>query len=154
MGYANYGERFRSGFDMPCRMSRFHTNLAAEFFVLSCLHRLGADAHLTLGNNKSVDLVVVRAAGDVVTLDVKGLAGKTCWFVQNIPVNRKRHFVVFVSFLGRINNPIVFPEVYIVPSEAISRLRTKGENQAVPDIRLSTLKKEGKEYLNAWKQIL
>ena len=46
----------------------------AEFHVLSMLHRLGADATLTLGNNRGVDIVVVREAGDAVTIDVKGVA--------------------------------------------------------------------------------
>ena len=56
---------------------KYNTNLAAEYYVLSVLHRLGADANLTLGNKKSVDVVVVRDAGDAATVDVKGLAGTT-----------------------------------------------------------------------------
>ena len=54
-------------------MGKYETNLASEFYVLSTLHRLGADASLTLGNKKSVDIVVVRKAGDAVTVDVKGV---------------------------------------------------------------------------------
>jgi hypothetical protein len=49
-------------------MARYHTNLAAEFYVLSCLHRLGLDAHLTLGNRKGVDIVVLRDTGEAVTV--------------------------------------------------------------------------------------
>jgi hypothetical protein len=60
-------------------MSRYDTNLASEFYVLSCLHRLGLTANLTLGNKKGVDIVVVRDAGDAVTVEVKGLAGKYEW---------------------------------------------------------------------------
>jgi len=45
--------------------------------VLSALHRLGLDAVFTLGNKKSVDRSIVRHAGDAVTVDVKGLTGKT-----------------------------------------------------------------------------
>ena len=55
-------------------MTTYNTNLAAEFYVLSMLHRLGFDASLTLGNKKAVDIVVVRDSGNVVTIDVKGLA--------------------------------------------------------------------------------
>ena len=95
-------------------MPRYDTNLAAEFYTLSVLYRLGAAATLTLGNKKSVDIVVVRSAGDTVTIDVKGIAGKTCWPVSNVPTDRARHFVVFVSFLNRIDDPSVSPEVYVV----------------------------------------
>jgi hypothetical protein len=49
----------------------YDTNLAAEVYVLASLHHLGLDASRTLGNKKSVDTTVVRAEGDVVTLDVK-----------------------------------------------------------------------------------
>ncbi len=58
-------------------MPNYNTNLAAEFYVLSLLHRMGADANITLGNQKAVDIVVVRAPGDAVTIDVKGLAASS-----------------------------------------------------------------------------
>ena len=44
-------------------MTTYNTNLAAEFYVLSMLHRLGADAALTLGNKKAVDIIVVNGNG-------------------------------------------------------------------------------------------
>ncbi len=50
----------------------YNTNLAAEFHVLSVLHRLGVDATLTLGNKKSVDIAVIKGAGRSITVDVKG----------------------------------------------------------------------------------
>ena len=53
-------------------MSGYDTNLAAEFYVLSCLHRRGLTANLTLGNKKGVDVVVVREAGDAVTVRGEG----------------------------------------------------------------------------------
>jgi hypothetical protein len=62
-------------------LARYDTNLAAEFYVLSCLHRIGLTANLTLGNKKGVDIVGVREAGDVVTVEVKGVAkryGRPC----------------------------------------------------------------------------
>jgi len=55
-------------------MSGYNTNLASEFYALSTLHRLGADANLTLGNKKFVDIAVIRGEGDAITVDVKGLA--------------------------------------------------------------------------------
>jgi hypothetical protein len=94
----------------------YNTNLAAEFYVLSVLHRLGLDANLTLGNKKSVDIAIGRDAGEAYTIDVKELAGKTSWPIDNIRAGKERHFLVFVSFLGKISQPEVAPEVYIVPS--------------------------------------
>lgn len=33
-----------------------NTNLASEYFILSCVYRVGANAYLTLKNKKSVDI--------------------------------------------------------------------------------------------------
>ena len=77
-------------------MTTYNTNLAAEFYVLSLLHRLGAEANLTLGNKKAVDIVVVGDAGDTITVDVKGLAGKTSWPVDNVKELREKHFIILV----------------------------------------------------------
>ena len=81
-------------------MSGYNTNLASEFYVLSVLHRLGADANLTLGNKKSVDIAVVKDAGKSITVDVKGLAGKTSWPVDNVKQAKRSHYLVFVSYLA------------------------------------------------------
>ncbi len=132
-------------------MAGYDTNLAAEFHALSVLYRLGAEATLTLGNKKSVDTVVVRSAGDTITVDVKGIAGTTCWPVGNVPTDRAKHFVVFVSFLNRIGDPSVSPEVYVVPAQCISKLRSHGGWRAVG---LSTLRKADPSYRNGWKQLL
>ena len=93
----------------------YNTNLASEFYVLSVLHRLGLDAVLTLGNKKSVDLAVVRNAGDSVTVDVKGLAGKTSWPIDNVKEAKANHFLVFVCYYGKINEVESPPEVWVIP---------------------------------------
>jgi len=52
----------------------YNTNLAAEFWVLSALYRFGVEAHLTLGNKKSVDILIVCNSKTICTVNVKGLA--------------------------------------------------------------------------------
>ena len=79
-------------------MSGDSTNLASEFLVLSILHRLGLNAVLTLANKKSVDIVVIKDAGNAITIDVKGAAGTTGFFVNNV-VSKSNHYIVFVSYL-------------------------------------------------------
>lgn len=127
----------------------YNTNLAAEFHVLSTLHRLGLTANLTLGNKKSVDIVVVREAGDAVTIDAKGLAGKTGWPVDNVKVPRPDHYLVFVCYVGKISDPTVAPEVYVVPSEELPPLiyHAPGGRRVLP---LSKMRSEGAQYRDAW----
>jgi penicillin-binding protein-related factor A (putative recombinase) len=132
----------------------YNTNLAAEFHVLSALHRLGADANLTLGNKKSVDIVVVRGAGDTITIDVKGLAGKTSFPVDNVKKGKADHFIVLVCFLGKIEDTSVLPEVYVVPSiELTSFMYTSPKGRKV--IPLSRMRRpEGKKYKDAWPLVI
>jgi hypothetical protein len=88
----------------------YNRNLAAEFFVHSSLHRLGLNASLTLGNKKSVD-VVVRGEGEALTVDAKGLAGTSSWPGHYSREPKENHFYVFVCYLSQIHTPEVSPEV-------------------------------------------
>ena len=130
----------------------YNTNLASEFHVLSALHRLGLDAVLTLGNKKSVDLAVVRAAGDSVTVDVKGLAGRTSWPVDNVKAPKLNHFLVFVCYCGKIGQIETSPEIWIVPSAKLAPLiyHAPGGRKVV---QRSTLIKAGGEFKDAWHLI-
>ena len=131
----------------------YNTNLAAEFHVMSVLHRLGADAALTLGNKKSVDIAVIRGKGDSITIDVKGLEGKTGWPVDNVGPGKAKHFLVFVCFQGKIADPEVIPLVWVVPSLKLEPLMYKapGGRRLVT---LSTLNKQGTKYKDAWKAVM
>jgi len=106
-------------FDFEARSSGCDTNLAAEFHVLSILHRLGMNATLTLGNKKRVDIVIALDAGRAITVDVKGLKGTTNWPIDNLKQADENHFIIFVTFLDKISDPSVVPEVYIVPSKKV-----------------------------------
>ncbi len=127
----------------------YNTNLAAEFYVLSVLHRLGVDANLTLGNKKSVDIAAVREAGDAITIDVKGLAGTTSWPVDNLKSPKKGHFIVFVCFHGRIADPQSLPETWVIPSKNVPGLTYQGPSGRRFVIR-GNLNAKGKRYRDAW----
>jgi hypothetical protein len=134
-------------------MSSYNTNLAAEFHVLSTLYRLGADANLTLGNKKSVDIAVILDAGDSLTIDVKGLAGTTGWPIDNLKTGTPRHFVVFVCYHGKIGDPMVAPLCWVVPSNDVAKL-TYNAPGGRKLMRVSALKATGDKYLNAWHSVL
>lgn len=131
-------------------MARYHTNLAAEFYVLSCLHRVGLDAHLTLGNRKGVDIVVLRDDGGAVTVEVKGLAGKYEWPAGNLGSQHpEHHFVVLISFEGRISDGAMPPpRAWIVPFEDMDRFMRRYRNRT--NVSRSTILRDGAGYENAW----
>jgi len=135
-----------------------NTNLAAEYHVLSMLYRIGAEAYLTLGNKKSVDIVVKRAS-DMITIDVKGLKGSSCFPGDNWTRESSNHFLVFVSFIGRIGDPQCVPEVYVVPSDELKNARPELDGKSVVYVNpkgnrrvveLSRLRKLASRYRDKW----
>lgn len=116
------------------RGSGYNTGLAAEFYVLSCLHRLGLSATMTLGNKKAIDLAIIREKGEAATVEVKGVAGKHDWFAPNLgDAPRPNHFVVLVGFEGRIDDPSQPPRVWIFPhAEALKHVKPWSGTRGIP----------------------
>lgn len=133
----------------------YNTNLAAEFYVLSVLHRLGLSASITLGNRKAVD-IVVESRGRLFTIDVKGMAGRTNWPMDNFKTKAgegANHFIALVTFNNKINDPAVLPTVFLVPAEKVASFfyrNPKGNRQVV---RYGRMRDEGSEFLEAWEQL-
>lgn len=104
----------------PRRIKRAkHLELASKFYVLSVLHRLGADATLTFSQSDNVDITVVLGSGNVLTVDVKTLTGPMEWPVSEYHA-RAGHFLAFVWYPSS-PDPNIPPNVYIVASEQLRR---------------------------------
>ncbi|GAB3026519.1 hypothetical protein [Spirosoma pulveris] len=133
-------------------MANYQTGIAAEFYALSALYRLGLDANMTLGNRKAVDILAINEHDVSITIDVKGLAGKTGWPVDNVKEGKRTHFLIFICFLGTIEDLQSLPEVYVVPSLDLPQLiyQAPGGRRLV---QLSKLRQAGNQYRNAWSLI-
>lgn len=131
----------------------YDSNLASEFFVLSCLHRRGQDATISLGNKKTVDLQLVRPTGLVVTIDVKASATKADWIAgKKVVKNTDRHFVALVGYEGRIADLNFTPRVWIVPYRRLEEFvqTYKGDTRCV---RRTLIERHGTEFEGAWEQL-
>src|ERR1700730_438115 len=91
-----------------------NTNLAGKFYVLSALHRIGMDAHPTVGNkgacdidlgNRKCDIVAIRKERTVVTVEVKAFDDPYDWGAD-IPDSGfpGSHCVALVCFDGNIRD--------------------------------------------------
>ncbi len=96
-----------------------HLELASKFYVLSVLHRLGADATLTFSQSDNVDITVVLESGNALTIDVKTLSGSAEWAVTDFR-SRPGHFLVFVSYADA-NDANAPPKVHIIDSRQLER---------------------------------
>ena len=96
-----------------------HLELASKFYVLSVLHRLGADATVTFSQSDNVDITVVLESGNALTVDVKTLTGPMEWRVADFRA-REGHFLTFVWYPTSAHANIP-PSVYIVASMQLRR---------------------------------
>ena len=133
-------------------MKGYYTNLASEYYVLATLYRLGFDAYITLGNKKGIDVILNIDNKKQLTVDVKGLQGKTLFPLDNVDElkTKKNHFIVFLSFLDKMNDPAVIPEIYVVPHNKIEGLMYYNPKGTRKGVNLSNLRSNGAKYLNNW----
>lgn len=129
---------------------KYDTNLASEFYVLSALYRKGLDAFITLGNKKSVDIVVKNNKRQI-TIDVKGLQGTTGFPIDNVDASgRDDHYVVFLSFKNKIDDLNTCPEIYVVPSKEVAKITYHSPNSKRKLVQLSVLRKTEQKYRDNW----
>ena len=92
------------------------------------LYRKGVNAYLTLGNKKAID-IIVQQGNSTLSIDVKGIAGTTLWPLDNFSTISTTYFLVLVSFLNKIDDHGIIPEVYVLPSTKVNGICTKIREQ-------------------------
>lgn len=93
----------------------YNTGIAAEYFVLSQLFRLGIEAYVSLGNKKAIDIRLVGSDGIARSIDVKAVRGYSSLPVNNI-AKAMDHFIVCVFYNDRFEHLKSLPETFIIPS--------------------------------------
>ncbi len=112
---------------------------------------MGLRASLTLGNHKSVDVIVVVRPGVTRTIDVKG-SSVGDWYAKNIDGTGKRsHFFVFVHF-SRIGDLNRLPECFVVPAAHIDSL-VDVDRSGRRKVRLRHLRARKTKYLEQWQRL-
>lgn len=129
------------------RTTGYQTGMASEFLVMSMLYRLGLNAHLTLGNNKRVDIVVETYDDKAVTIDVKSVRGYDSIPAGNV-IAKDNHYVVAVVYKNRFGDVNVLPDFYIVPSKVIVEKAVIYETGPT-----DLFVKDIVEFKNGWKRL-
>jgi hypothetical protein len=128
------------------RANTFDTGVAAEYFVLSQIYRLGLEAYISQGNKKAIDIRVIQENGNPISVDVKAVRGYSSLVVNNVKA-KENHFIVFVIYNNKFENVLTQPDVYIVPSlEVPSITQHFKEEKRVMKGRLEN-------YLNNWSAL-
>jgi len=130
-------------------MSKYNTNLAAEYYVLSTLYRLGIDASLTLGNKKSVDIIIVKPEQSLITVEVKGLVDRYDWPADNIQRTDDSHYYVLVCYESKIEDPSFSPSAWVIPAAKIHEFIKTYVTRKV--VSRSLVLKNGDAFKGNWK---
>ncbi len=101
------------------RANSFNTGMAAEFYVLSQLFRMGLEAYLSQGNKKSIDIRVVHSDQRTISIDVKAVRSYSSLVVNNVSAS-DNHFLAFVIYNNKFEDLATVPEVFIVPSADVA----------------------------------
>ena len=125
------------------RANTFDTGVAAEYFVLSQIYRLGLEAYISQGNKKAIDIRVIQENGNPISVDVKAVRGYSSLVVNNVKTN-ENHFIAFVIYNNKFEDVLTQSEVYIVPS-----LEVPSITQHFKEERRVT-KGSLESYLNNW----
>lgn len=106
------------------RANTFNTGIAAEYFILSQLYRLGIEAYISQGNKKAIDIRVIKDDETSISIDVKAVRDYSSLVVNNV-ISKKNHFVVFVTYNKKFEKIDTMPEVFIVPSKDVVKITRK-----------------------------
>jgi len=129
------------------RKSSFDSGIASEFLVLSNLFRLGANAFISLGNKKSIDIMIKARNGSAISVDVKSVRDYSSININNV-VSKANHFIVAVIYKRKFEQPEYLPAFYIIPS---SELKSITQSFGKQD-RL--MKGKLVKYKDNWQQLL
>lgn len=101
---------------MKERHDTYTTGLAAEHLIMSCLTRLGLEVYLTMGNRKKTDIRVIDPVDQrALSVDVKAVKGYSSLVVNNVKASED-HYIVFVIFNNKLDDPSYMPDIFVVPS--------------------------------------
>jgi hypothetical protein len=106
------------------RRSGHASGMAGEFFVMEKLFRLGHEPALTLGNAKSVDVLVRTKTGRTMEISVKAIrrgAGK--WGVDVDDVSTRKDLIYVFLHYAAFDDATTTPEVYVIPAKSVQKMK-------------------------------
>lgn len=103
------------------RKNSFDTGIAAEYFILSQLYRLGVEAYVSQGNKKTIDIRAIKSDGSPISIDVKAVRAYSSLVVNNVTV-KEGHYIAFVIYNNKFEDVSILPEVFIVPSNDVPEI--------------------------------
>lgn len=105
------------------KISRYHTQWAAQFFVAAELSRRGYLVSLTHGNAPTADLLVESPKGIPFPVEVKGQRTKGYWLIKppTRPLENRFYVLVFIP-TENVTRPVA-PRYFVMTAKEANTLR-------------------------------
>ena len=127
--------------------------MAGEFHVMEALYRLGHQPALTLGNAKTVDILVHLQSGKTVRISVKTVRGGGKWGVGMDDLSQQRDlFFVFLRY-SNFNDVTTQPDAFIVPAAEVEKRKEPWFDSFAVYYSNEERRKRLKRFRNAWHRI-
>jgi hypothetical protein len=102
--------------------------MAGEFFVMERLFRLGHEPALTLGNAKSIDIIVKTKSGDLKTVSVKAARGGGKWGVGSRDLSHDPNLIFVFLLYAKFEDPDTDPTVWVMPAAEVQAKKRRWIN--------------------------
>lgn len=136
------------------RNSGHSTAMAGEFFVMERLFRLGHEPALTLGNAKTIDIIVKTKSDRLQTVSVKAVCGGGKWPVDGEDVSKRKDLVYVFLRYRRFKDVTTDPDVYVIPARTVQKLKRPWfKKPALYYSHPEHAPRSLKRYKDAWKYI-
>jgi hypothetical protein len=127
--------------------------MAGEFFVMEKLFRLGHEPALTMGNAKSIDILVRKPDGALREISVKAVCGGGKWGVSSDDESGCKNRIYVLLIYRDFDDLKGAVDVFVVPAPKLQSLKApwfKGQGVYYSDKQtLSVLEK----YRDAWTNV-
>jgi len=131
------------------------TGMAGEFFVMERLFRLGVLPALTVGNAKTVDILVRSLTGKNLAVSVKAVrntSGK--WSVGSEDYSDQSDLIFVFLLYDDFGNLETSPRAWVIPAVDVEQIKlpwmSKGGYAVYHGSRIQTQSLE--QYENAWER--
>ena len=140
---------------MTERKSGHATGMAGEFFVMERLFRLGHEPALTLGNAKSIDIIVRTKSGKLKTVSVKAASAGGKWLVDRRDLSTDKDLIFVFLLHKKFEDLTTDPGVWVMPSADVEkRKRDWFDSSAIYYAHQMEAPKDLGDFKDAWRLII
>lgn len=134
------------------KLLRSQTGIAAEYYVAGELSRLGFNVSITMGNTKSIDLLIEKNE-KLVSIQVKGIqrTKSVCW---NLNKTKVLPNIIYVLVNLHVDNISEKPEFFVLKAKEALDLFTDSNKEKEKRAYLDYKKiKKMEKFQNRWNII-